>query len=164
MTDAAKGVTRWRLEKRTATRELAMFFLVRVAFWLTIVLVLLPSGGGEKSSTQAGLGATEAIIAASAAVSDMSNLCDRQPKACEVGAQAAVALGQRAQAGAKMVFDLFSEHSLRGDPGSVTNGTDRNWPVSQHTLTASDLEPAWQGPAVQAETLPMPRRDPRRKA
>jgi Family of unknown function (DUF5330) len=141
-----------------------MFFLVRVAFWLTVVLVLLPSGGGEKSGAQANIGATEAIIAASAAVSDMSSLCDRQPKACEVGAQAAVVLGQRAQAGAKMVYDLFSEHSIRGDAGSVTNGTERKWPVSQNTLTTADLEPAWQGPAVQAEKLPMPRKDPRRKA
>jgi hypothetical protein len=149
---------------RTGTRELVMFFLVRVAFWLTVVLVLLPSGSGEKSGAQANIGAADAIIAASAAVSDMSNLCDRQPKACEVGAQAAVVLGQRAQAGAKMVYDLFSEHSIRGDAGSVTNGTARKWPVSQNTLTAADLEPAWQGPAVQAETLPMPRKDPRRKA
>ena len=59
----------------------------------------------------------------------MSNLCDRQPKACEVGAQAAAAIGQRAQAGAKMVYDLFSEHSIRGDASSVTNGTVRKWPV-----------------------------------
>ena len=141
-----------------------MFFLVRVAFWLTVVLVLLPSGGSKQSGAQANIGATEALIAASAAMSDMSNLCDRQPKACEVGAQAAVAIGQRAQAGAKMVYDLFSEHSFRGDASSVTNGTARKWPVSQNTLTAGDLEPAWQGPTVQAETLPMPRKDPRRKA
>ena len=141
-----------------------MFFLVRVAFWLTLVLVLLPSGGARQSGAQANIGATEAITAASAAVSDMSNLCDRQPKACEVGAKAAAALGQRAQAGAKMVYDLFSEHSIRGDASSVTNGTVRKWPVSQNTLTTADLEPAWQGAAVQAETLPMPRKDPRRKA
>jgi hypothetical protein len=141
-----------------------MFFLVRVAFWLTVVLALLPSGSGSQSGAKPGVGATEAIIAASAAVSDMSSLCDRQPKACEIGAQAAVAFGQRAQAGAKMVYDMFSEHSVRGEPDAVTNGTGRKWPVSQNTLTASDLEPAWQGPAVQAETLPMPRKDPRRKA
>ena len=141
-----------------------MFFLVRVAFWLTVVLVLLPSGGAQKPGAQANIGATDALIAASAAVSDMRNLCDRQPKACEVGTQAAVAIGQRAQAGAKMVYDLFSEHSIRGDASGVTNGTERKWPVSQNTLMAADLEPAWQGPAVQAETLPMPRKDPRRKA
>jgi hypothetical protein len=139
-----------------------MFFLVRVAFWLTVVLVLLPSGGSTPSGS-ANVGATDAIVAASAAVSDMSNLCDRQPKACEVGAQAAVAIGHRAQAGARMVFDFLSEHSIRGDGGLVTNGSGRNWPVSQDTLLSADLVPAWQGPAAQAELLPMPRKDPRRK-
>ena len=140
-----------------------MFFLLRVAFWFTVVLVLLPSSGAQPGA-KTNIGATEAMMAAGAAVSDMSGFCDRQPNACVVGAQAAAALGQRAQAGAKMVYDFLSEHSVRGDPSSVTNGTGRRWPVSQDTLTASDLEPVWQGPAAQAEMLPMPRKDPRRKA
>jgi hypothetical protein len=138
-----------------------MFFLLRVAFWLTVVLVLLPSGGSQ--SAKSNIGATDAIAAAGAAVSDMSGFCERQPSACVVGAQAATALGQRAQAGAKMVYDFLSEHSVRGDPTGVTNGTGHNWPVSQDTLIASDLEPVWQGPP-QTEALPMPRKDPRRKA
>ena len=140
-----------------------MFFLLRVAFWLTVVLVLLPSTGSQPNA-KSNIGATEAMMAAGAAMSDMSGFCDRQPNACVVGAQAAAALGQRAQAGAKMVYDFLSEHSMRGDPSAVTNGTERKWPVSQDTLTASDLEPVWQGPAAQAEMLPMPRKDPRRKA
>ena len=37
-----------------------MFFLVRVAFWLTVVLVLLPSGGAQQSGAQANIGATDA--------------------------------------------------------------------------------------------------------
>jgi hypothetical protein len=139
-----------------------MFFLLRVAFWLTIVLVLLPSGGSQPNAKST-VGATDALVAASAAVSDMSNFCDRQPNACVVGSQAAAALGQRAQAGAKMVYDFLSEHSGRGDPTGVTNGLGQNWPVSQDTLLASDLEPTWQGP-LPTETLPMPRKDPRHKA
>ena len=140
-----------------------MFFLVRVAFWLTVVLVLLPSAGSQPNA-KSNIGATEAMMAAGAAVSDMSGFCDRQPSACAVGAQAATALGQRAQSGAKMVYDFFSEHSVRGDPSSVTNGTERKWPVSQDTLLSGDLQPAWQGPPAHAEVLPMPRKDPRRKA
>jgi len=139
-----------------------MFFLLRVAFWLTVVLVLLPSAGSQPNA-KSNIGATEAMMAAGAAVSDMSGFCDRQPNACAVGAQAAAALGQRAQSGAKMVYDFLSEHSVRGDPTGVTNGLGQNWPVSQDTLLASDLEPAWQGP-LPTETLPMPRKDPRRKA
>ena len=97
-----------------------MFFLLRVAFWLTIVLALLPSGGAQQSA-QAKVGPTEAVVAAGAAVSDMSSFCDRQPEACVVGAQAAVAIGQRAQAGAKMVYEFINDHASHGgETGSVS--------------------------------------------
>jgi hypothetical protein len=164
MTTAAWAPSGWRHpEEQGKDTEATMFFLLRVAFWLTVVLVLLPSSGAQPGA-KSNIGATDAMVAAGAAVSDMSSFCDRQPNACVVGAQAAVALGQRAQAGAKMVYDFLSEYGVRGDPSSVTNGTVRKWPVSQDTLTAGDLEPVWQGPPAHAAVLPMPRKDPRRKA
>jgi hypothetical protein len=152
-----------------------MFFLLRVAFWLTIVLALLPSGGA-KQSAQAQVGATEAVVAASAAVSDMTNFCDRQPDACVVGAQAAVAIGQRAQAGAKMVYEFINVYASHGsETGSVTKSkaTDKvastvrtvpASPGSQSTLKDGDLDPVWQGPPSRAEHVPLPRKAPHRKA
>ncbi len=151
-----------------------MFFLLRVAFWLTIVLALLPSGGAQQSA-QAKVGPTEAVVAASAAVSDMSSFCDRQPEACVVGAQAAVAIGQRAQAGAKMVYDFISDHaSLGGETGSVNKpkaepklASVRTVPASPgslSTLKDSDLEAVWQGPTARTENVPLPRKAPHRKA
>ncbi|MEA2978426.1 MAG: hypothetical protein QOF09_249 [Alphaproteobacteria bacterium] len=151
-----------------------MFFLLRIAFWLTIVLALLPSGGAQQSA-QAKVGATEAVVAAGAAVSDMSNFCDRQPDACVVGAQAAVAIGQRAQAGAKMVYEFFNDHTSHGsETGSVPKP---KWqpklaavrpvpasPGSQSTLKDGDLDPVWQGPPARTENVPLPRKAPHRKA
>jgi hypothetical protein len=161
-----------------------MFFLLRVAFWLTIVLALLPSGGMQQSaqaSAQNTIGPTEAVVAAGAAVSDMGSFCERQPEACVVGAQAAVAIGQRAQAGAKMVFELFNDHTSRvTDTGSVTKSklashagpklaaTVRTVPASpgsQNTLKDGDLDAAWQGPApARTEQVPLPRKAPHRRA
>ena len=151
-----------------------MFFLLRVAFWLTIVLALLPSGGAQQSA-QAKVGPTEAVVAAGAAVSDMSNFCDRQPGACVVGAQTAVAIGQRAQAGAKMVYEFFSDHtSHAAETGSVSKSkaepkhaamrTVPTSPGSQSTLKDSDLEAVWQGPPARTENVPLPRKAPHRKA
>jgi hypothetical protein len=156
-----------------------MFFLLRVAFWLTIVLALLPSGGAQQSA-QAKVGPTDAVVAAGAAVSDMSNFCDRQPDACVVGAQAAVAIGQRAQAGAKMVYEFFNDHASHGSQtGSVAKAgsgpksqpklaaavhTVPASPGSQSTLKASDLDPAWQGPPARTQNVPLPRKAPHRKA
>jgi hypothetical protein len=137
-----------------------MFFLLRMAFWVSVVLVLLPSGGSQQHTANApssDVGAVEAISAASATVSDMRQFCTRQPDACEIGSQAAVAIGQRAQAGAKMVYDFISERaSERAAPretGSVSarptrQGASQAAPAarSQDTLTAADLVPAWRGP------------------
>jgi hypothetical protein len=137
-----------------------MMFLLRVAFWLTIVLILLPSGGSKDASNTAGQGtaisATEAVSAASATVSDMSRFCSRQPDACAVGAQAATVLGQRAQAGAKMLYDFLSERYGPQTTGSVAAGSPppRSAGVgkpSQNTLTPSDIAPVWRGPPVRRE-------------
>lgn len=146
-----------------------MFFLLRVAFWLTIVLALLPSG--SSAPTVKGPGATETVAAAGAAVSDVSHFCERQADACEVGSQAAVLIGQRAQAGAKLVYDFIHERMTRNETGSVSQ--TRHPPArstrpqavpqfagSQSTLRAADLEPVWQGPTRRMDSVPLPR--PRR--
>ena len=148
-----------------------MFFLLRAAFWITVVLVLLPSGSSQPEAQAAKVGATDAVVAASAAVSDMGNFCERQPEACEVGAKAVVAIGQRAQDGAKMVYEFINDRVVRGDAdrdtttGSVTEVAVPAMPSSQSTLKPADLEPAWQGSPARLETVPLPRPRPRpRKA
>ena len=145
-----------------------MFFLIRAGFWLTIVLAVLPSGGTRQSAQAAKIDATDAVVAAGAAVSDMSGFCDRQPGACVVGAQTAVAIGQRAQAGAKMVYEFFSDHTSQDSvTGSATKpklASMHDTPGSQSTLKASDLEPGWQGPPARVENVPLPRKAPHRKA
>jgi hypothetical protein len=130
-----------------------MFFLLRVAFWLSIVLVLLPSGGPPANAPK--IDAGDAVSAAIAAVSDMGGFCDRQPEACDVGGKAAVAFGQRAQAGAKFLFDILSEKVVPASTGSI-KAPGKSSPPSQDTLTAEDLKPAWRGP--------LPPKDPRRPA
>ena len=69
-----------------------MFFLLRVVFWLGLVLVLLPRDKTPESDKLPQIGASEAVSAATAAVSDMGQFCKRQPAACEVGGQAATAI------------------------------------------------------------------------
>lgn len=131
-----------------------MFFLLRVAFWLSIVLVLLPSGKYQVETTSPTIGAADAVSAATAAVSDMSGFCSRQPEACQVGGQAAVAFGQRAQAGARYLFDLLHDSLSPAQTGSIPRTGKQ--PQSQHTLTPADMAPDWRGP--------LPPKDPRRPA
>ena len=137
-----------------------MFFLLRMAFWLGLVLVLLPLGSAQRSSVGSEVSASEAISAASATVGDLRGFCERQPDACTVGSQVATTIGYRAQAGAKMLYDVLSEAMAPRDTGALGNGGSR--PIggskasldkstaarnSQSTLTPTDLAPAWRGPA-----------------
>jgi hypothetical protein len=85
-----------------------MRFLLRMAFWLGVVAVLLPRDGTAPASS-AQISATDAMSAATATVGDMRQFCERQPEACNVGSQAAVALEDRAKAGAKRLYDMLNE-------------------------------------------------------
>jgi hypothetical protein len=137
-----------------------MFFLLRVAFWLSIVIILLPTGSQQPKSAPT-IETKEAVSAASAAMSDMGRFCARQPEACSVGSQAAVAFGYKAQAGAKMLYDFITDALAPAETGSVSpaNARKRDATAKTHdTLLPADVSPAWRGPAPL-----LPRSDPRAK-
>jgi len=134
-----------------------MFFLLRMAFWLSLVLILLPSGSGQRNPSANPVAASEAISAASATVGDLSQFCTRQADACVVGSQVATELGYRVQAGARMVYELLTKPRASRDTGvpaaAQTHETGKSAPEkpalaggSQNTLTPTDLGPAWRGP------------------
>ena len=133
-----------------------MRFLLRVAFWLTVILALLPSGGSQPTP-KINVSAIEAMSAAAATVTDVRSFCERQPDVCSVGSQAAAAIGLRAQAGAKMLYEYLSEHLGSYGAGAAANAAADN-PVpmptarpSQQTLSPADLAPAWRGPQHRKE-------------
>jgi len=70
-------------------------------------------------------------------------------------------IGQRAQAGAKMVYEFISDRVVRGDgdrdatTGSVVKPVTVS--ESQNTLTPADMEPAWQGSPARTQAVPLPR-------
>ena len=130
-----------------------MRFLLRMAFWLTVILALLPSGGSRPTPT-INVSALEAMSAAKATVTDMGSFCGRQPDACSVGSQAAVAIGHRAQAGAKMLYDYFNEHfgshetpEPRQMPRTARLSRFRPRALRSTRLSPADLAPGMARPA-----------------
>ena len=129
-----------------------MRFLFRMMFWLTVVVLLLPSGGSQTSSSTVVI-ASDAVSAAKAAFADARSFCDRQPEACAMGSQTALAIGHRAQAGAKMIYDYLTEHlgtenEVSHPAKSVVEASGR---ASRDTLAPADLAPAWRGPRPRRE-------------
>ena len=126
-----------------------MFFLLRMAFWLGLVLMLLPSSGGQRRASPHEIGATDAISAASAAVHDLRGFCAREPNACTVGSQLGADMGRRARAGAMMLYDLLAgalaRHEGSSDHGASQSERGRAAQPGENTLTPTDLAPAWRG-------------------
>jgi Family of unknown function (DUF5330) len=134
-----------------------MFFLLRLVFWVGLVLVLLPRDKSPDADKTPEINASEAISAATAAINDMGGFCKRQPQACEVGGQAATMVGQRAQGGAKKLYQIITDKPDKADKadkrapdhtGSIggMETSDATQPDIVHdTLTAADMQIEWQG-------------------
>ena len=125
-----------------------MFFLLRMAFWLGLVLVLLPRDKTPESDKLPQVNASEAVSAATAAVSDMGQFCKRQPQACEVGGQAATVIGHRAQAGARKLYQIITDKKPPDRTGSIggTDNADTAEVAPRDTLTPDDLVAEWRAP------------------
>ena len=131
-----------------------MFFLLRMAFWLGLVLVLLPSGFSQQPQGSQ-VAASEAISAASATVGDLRQFCARLPDACTVGSHVASQLGSRAQAGARMLYEFVTENLKRKETAADNSARDAKPAAdraiadkdSQNTLTPADLATPWRAPA-----------------
>jgi uncharacterized protein DUF5330 len=133
-----------------------MFFLLRLAFWVGLVLVLLPRERSPDSDKAQQINASEAVSAATAAISDMGQFCKRQPAACEVGGQAATVIGQRAQGGARKLYQIITDKPDKSDKpdkrapdhtgsigGAPLEATQLE--VAHDTLTPEDTQIEWQG-------------------
>jgi len=83
-----------------------MGFLIKSAFWLSLVLLVIPFGGDNDEPT---VGAVEAFFAARAVIDDLSGLCERRPQACETGRSAFHTIGVRAREGARIAYDMLGE-------------------------------------------------------
>ena len=115
-----------------------MFFLLRLAFWLGLVLILLPREKTPESEKLPQIDAAQAVQAATAAVSDMSQFCKRQPAACEVGGQAATVIGVRAQDGARKIYQTITDKKP-GDEDKKAGGDKK--PESEKKAVDGDKKP-----------------------
>jgi len=132
-----------------------MFFLLRMAFWLGIVLILLPGGGPQRGAAAGDVGAADAVSAASDTVHDIKGFCSREPNACTVGSELATTIAYRAQAGARMLYELLTEALAPQQAGSLPGHSGKPdltkavlQPASQNTLTPTDRDPPWRGPPL----------------
>lgn len=97
-----------------------MFFLLRSAFWLSLVVLLIPSDPAETSAKtdQRAISTFEAIGAAHSTLRDLEGFCERNPATCDTGRVALDGFGAKARTGARWVYQ-----QLDGRDEAVTGST-----------------------------------------
>lgn len=110
-----------------------MFFLIRTAFWLSLVIMLLPADAdtGDKAPR---VTAFETISAAGATVSDLSQFCKRNPDVCVTGGSAFQVFAEKVRYGVKLIYGYFGDKKQGAQP------------AGESTLSPDDLKPAWHDP------------------
>ena len=136
-----------------------MMFLFRSAFWLLILVLLVPTDRDQQSQIYG---------TAQAAMNDVASFCERNPQTCATGQDAFTVLVQKAQYGAQMVMTLVEGQtdSLGGTtlsepvampgnravmpvPSAVPmESTAWDASASQDTLSTDDRDAAWGGPGI----------------
>ena len=85
-----------------------MGFLIRMAFWFSLVLLALPLGpAGEDGQS---ISPVQAFFAAREAVDDVSGICERKPDVCEIGKAAMQTIGVRARETARIAYEMLEEN------------------------------------------------------
>jgi Family of unknown function (DUF5330) len=116
-------------------------FLIRVAFWLGLIVLLLPTDERQQARLYSSV---------AAAVERVTTFCDRNPKVCATGAELWAAFLKKAEFGVRMAVDLASS-SARKESDTPESGVRPPRPPSRPgaqprgTLTQSDRAPAWRG-------------------
>lgn len=117
-------------------------FMIRTAFWLSLLILLLPTDEQDQRVVYGN---------AEAAVRDLSTFCSRNPDVCEASKDAAATFSKKAQFGAKMLMDFFQDASANSNVGVDADRANRRPSFfrreAQNTLTDEDLRPSWSVPS-----------------
>lgn len=125
-----------------------MFFLIRMAFWFSLVLLVLPLDAGRAPGSPPPVSPIEAVFAARAAIGDVAGLCERQPDVCVTGRAAFQTIGSRAREGARIAYDLLDAGGRDTDATSTGSVPTPKMPVPSEPVVAE--------PIAAATVLPTP--------
>lgn len=107
-----------------------MFFLVRLVFWFSLVLLVLPLDAGRAPGSPPPVSPLQAISAAREAIGDVAGLCERKPDVCVTGKAAFETIGSRAREGARIAYELLDDASGDTDATISTGSVPAAKPVA----------------------------------
>jgi hypothetical protein len=129
-----------------------MLFLLRLAFWILVVCLLLPGSGDDKRRL---------VNSAERTVSDMRGFCQRNPDVCDDARVTMTSLLSKLRSGAELLQTWLAESGPEaagapqvkpapagGQPAAQTPlPPPRLVPRWQDSLNPADKQMPWRGPA-----------------
>lgn len=103
-----------------------MFFLMRMAFWFSLVLLALPLSAGSDEPGHESVGPIQALFAAREAVGDIAGICERKPDVCETGKSAMHTITARAKETAKIAAAMLDDKTAQPDTSTMTGSVAEN--------------------------------------
>lgn len=100
-----------------------MGFLIRMAFWFSLVLLALPLTVGPDEAGRESVGPLQALFAAREAVGDIAGICERKPDVCETGKSAMHTITARAKETAKIAAAMLDDKTATEPDTSVSTGS-----------------------------------------
>ncbi|MCC0038081.1 MAG: DUF5330 domain-containing protein [Brucellaceae bacterium] len=95
-----------------------MGFIIKSAFWLSLVLLLIPVGGDDTTET---VGPIQAFFAAREAVGDIAGMCERKPDVCVTGRLALSTITVRARESARYAMEMLEDEPAADAPADVAS-------------------------------------------
>ena len=84
--------------------------MVRIIFWLALVIAFIPVDKEELDANQRMVSTRETISLVQSAYFDVSQFCHRNPEPCDTGKELASQFGAKAKNGALLAYDYFDQH------------------------------------------------------
>lgn len=88
-------------------------FLIRAAFWLSLVIALIPVNPEDLGEGQRAVSTGETLSAAQAMVADLAGFCDRNPQTCGTGRELFSQFGAKAKNGARYVYEYLDREDSK---------------------------------------------------
>src|SRR5262245_30935831 len=131
------------MRRGEANREASPMSFLRLAFWLGLLVMLLPTDAQQQARFSAFADTAGARVA---------GFCDRNDRTCSVGSEVWTTFLKKAEFGVRLVGDLLGAGGRQPpEPAPPPPGPERRPSKAadpRGTLSPSDLyQPPWRGPA-----------------
>jgi hypothetical protein len=115
--------------------------LLRLAFWLALLLLLLPTDAQQQARLSSFV---------STATQRIATFCNRNGKTCETGAEVWAIFLRKAEFGMRLVGDLLGTGGRQDPPPALDRRAGKT--DARGTLSPSDLyHPPWRDPRAKGD-------------